>query len=147
MCIRDSRARNKHGGWSERVSSTGVRVCLRAPSIGRVSDGLDPSEADGERDASAFGYMEVGWADFKDECALGVDTYTLTIQRRLDASDPATRYRDAQWADDRRIVLGRAANGALLAGDDDEVHGNLLAWRRWKPTWLAGGRHLSLIHI
>ena len=63
------RARNRHGGWSPRVASNGVRICLRPPAIGLVSDGADAAEPDGERDATDGRILELGWKDFEDECA------------------------------------------------------------------------------
>ncbi len=135
-------ARNLHGGWSYPVRSSGVRVCLQPPTIGFVSDGLGTSmsavtglvrstahSADSETDATSTAFLDVGWGGFDDECAFGVETFTLTLERRVNATrgQPPSEY---VWLDERVEVFDRPSH-TLMAVDETLEYSHRLSERLW----------------
>lgn len=109
------RAQNKHGGWSARKRSSGVRVCLEPPQHGTVSDGIDMDEPDGERDfAQRPEDVVTRWGGFDDRCAMGIVFWSVQLQRRVQQR-PGQLYRDATWAPTAsHAKFGNPANATYL---------------------------------
>jgi hypothetical protein len=78
---------NEHGLVSDRVRSSGSRVCFNGPSAGVVYDVSDSSSVDIDFVGSAVGraILKVQWDHFVDDCA-GIDHYHAELQEASSSS-------------------------------------------------------------